>query len=90
MTKREEIQLRAAMHRAPKPQEMREEEQQARAESAVREAEAQLAITKALAALPSHESRERVFRIVRHLLEADLEMPGVLDALMRGWKGGER
>lgn len=66
-----------------------EEEDRQLGESAVREAEAQLAVTTALAKLPTHERRARVLRVVEHLLRAEEEMPGVMDAFLRERKSLE-
>lgn len=63
-----------------------EEEDRLLGEAAVREAEAQLMVSVALAKLPTHPQRARVLRVVEHLLRADEEMPGVVDAFLRGQK----
>jgi hypothetical protein len=55
------------------------------AESAEREAEAQLAIVRALKPLKG-DDRRRVLEVVQHLLEADMRVPGVWEAIGRGLK----
>jgi hypothetical protein len=61
------------------------------AESAEREAEAQLAIIRALKPLKG-EDRRRVLECVHHLLEADKLVAGVFDAVGREFRraAGER
>lgn len=53
------------------------------AESAEREASAQLEIVRALKPL-SQKSRQQVMEVVKLLLEADELMPGIMTALGRG------
>ncbi len=60
------------------------------ADSAVIEAAAQLEIVTALAKLSSGESRIRVIHAVRALLDAESNVPGVMQAFLRGLKDEAR
>lgn len=52
------------------------------AESAEREAEAQLAVIRALKPL-SYERRQNVLRALGHIMAADRFVPGVMHAIIR-------
>jgi hypothetical protein len=71
----------------PDPPEVRTEDDLDRsiAESAEREAEAQLAIVRALKTLKRDEQL-RVIEAVMHILEAEKRVPGVLAAIGSGRK----
>ncbi len=51
------------------------------------EAEAQLAIIRALRKLPDQERRYKVMEAVAFIMEADNRVPGVFDALVAGLTG---
>jgi phosphoenolpyruvate-protein kinase (PTS system EI component) len=61
----------------------------AKLDAAIQEVEAQLVIMKKLHDTPGHRNRERIMSAVRHLLEADTLIPGVLDAVLRGLRAKE-